>query len=289
MRLPRRTGVPPVSLRRFAAPRLKEIWNRNPTKWYTLPIPNPTGGKHRKPAKKRSAISSYPNLVKCAAQFLGLFLIIVEAGCGTSGVPHGETSVTGRDLVTLQEKLLTRQNPTAYEFGATIEDVKPAIQRAFADHYWKDAGPVNQAGEDQDPPFGADLFWKESDADPLCQGVFAKPENENDAFLYGGDFAFGKSQVYFKNSVPLTYFADFHIHLVPIGALKTRVEIFTYNRWVSAGLDKSSLLGPAYIGVDVGPTTIEESRFYLKLVTNLASRICQNSLCRDKMQQFDRW
>jgi len=166
--------------------------------------------------------------------------------------------MTGQDLVTLQEKLLTRQNPTMYEFSVTVEDLKPAIQRAFSDHFWK-------WNEGEDPPFGASLNWKASDVDELCSGVFAKPENENDAFLLGVPEAFGKSQVYFKNAVPLTYFADFHIHLKPIGASKTRVEIFTYHPWVSAGLDPSAPLGPAYIVVNVKPTTIEEYEILLKI------------------------
>src|SRR5579862_2576308 len=177
------------------------------------------------------------------ALFVGLFLI-VGVGCGTSRVTHQETSLTGQGLVTLQEKLLPRSNPTSYEFNAVVEDVKPAIQRAFGERLWKKM-------EGEDPPFGAALFWKESRTDALSEDVFAKPGNEDDAFLFGGGvYGFGKSQVYFKNGLPLPYFADFHIHLTRIGASKTRVEIFTHHPWVSAGLDPSAPLGPAYIVVD---------------------------------------
>lgn len=203
--------------------------------------------------------------LKRIASFLGLSLIIAEAGCGPGRVTVQEKLPPRQDLVALQEKLLSRRNPTAYVFGDTLENVHGAIQRAFAEHFWKDAEPVDQASKDPDSPFGAKLVWRESVIAALCDGVFEKQENANDAFLFGMPLAFGKSQIYFKNDLPLTYFADFHIHLTPIGPSKTRVEIFTYHPWVSAGLDPSAPEGPAYIMVDVEPTTIEEYGILLKI------------------------
>jgi hypothetical protein len=213
------------------------------------------------------------NRLKCAALFVGLFLIAggryAPSVSGQEKLP-GQRSEGGHgqdaDTVSLQERILPQANPTAYEFGASLAQVTSAIQKAYEKHFWETGDQVKQAGGNQDPPFNALLIWGDkADGCALCQGVFDKPENRNDACLFGGAHPFGRSKVYFKNGLPLLYFADFHIHLTATSASKTRIEIFTNNPWVSAGLDESSLLGPAYIAVDVKPTTIEEYEILLKI------------------------
>jgi hypothetical protein len=82
--------------------------------------------------------------------------------------------------------------------------------------------------------------------------------------LFGSTSPVGESQVYFKDGQPLIYYADFHIHLTPLDSKKTRVEIFTYGSSVVTGVDESwSPHGPAFIFVNVDPTTIEQYQILL--------------------------
>jgi hypothetical protein len=190
--------------------------------------------------------------LKVATLLLGV-LLVAGAGCQPAG----------SKTISLEEKSLNRQNPTTYEFNANVDQVKLAIKKAH--EIWVDSTHAPGYRKHEDPPFGASLIWREDDEGALCRGVFDKPENKNDAFLFGGPDAFGRSQVYFKKGVPLLYFADFQIHLAKVDSSKTRVSIVTYEPWVSAGLDHSSPHGPSYIEVDVKPTTVEEYEFLLKI------------------------
>jgi hypothetical protein len=76
--------------------------------------------------------------------------------------------------------------------------------------------------------------------------------------------AVGKSVVYFKDGTPLTYYADFQIHLTPINADHTRVDIITRDSHVRAGTEWHPV-AQAGIFVDVAPTSVEEYQILLDI------------------------
>jgi hypothetical protein len=174
--------------------------------------------------------------------------------------------------VVLEQRQLTQPNLTRYEFNATLNEVKAAIEAARGKDWnareaerrshnvWKGwGGPAAQHAFTvalQLPP--ADLLWK-GDGDALARGLLLKPENKNDAYLFGADTPTGLSTVYSKGGYPLIYYASFHIHLAAGDGRKVRVEISTYDPRVVAGLDdRFSAHGPSFIFVRVEPTTVEE-------------------------------
>jgi hypothetical protein len=190
------------------------------------------------------------------------------------------------EQVNLQEKLLPYQNPTSYEFDAGVADVKDAIGKAFGQEHrtkqWREAQSAIWKGKGDAAAQksltdalrwqGAMLLWK-GEADVLTRGALAKPGTENDAYLYGGGTCVGESQTYFKEGQPLIYYADFHIHLTAMDERKTRIEIFTYESCVVAGLDESwSPHGPSLIFVQVDPTTVEQYQILLGIGEQLGTK-----------------
>jgi hypothetical protein len=204
---------------------------------------------------------------------------LIFSGCG----PQRSDNI---EQVTIQEKLLPRQNATSYEFSASLANVTNAIGKAFGPEHrtkqWSESQNATWKGKggavaqkvltDALRKQGAILLWK-ADGDALTRGIFTKPGNENDAYLYGGGASVGESKTYFKDDQPLIYYADFHIHLTAIGPRKTRVDIFTYDSSVVTGVDESwSPHGPALICASVDPTTIEQYQILLKVGENLGAK-----------------
>ena len=200
---------------------------------------------------------------------LALVTALSLAGCGPPTVSQ----------VSLQEKVLTRPNPTAYDFDAGIGEVKAAIQKQHEDwsHQMSTRYGHKICGGDGDAAsrqiytrrlqmIGLEsLVWK-GDADSLTRGLLTRAGNENDACLLGMEAPYSESQVYFQEGQPLIYHADFHIHLAPLGSGKTRVEITTYDSRVAAGVDRRFSVhssGPGLFTVTVAPTTIEEYQILL--------------------------
>ena len=70
----------------------------------------------------------------------------------------------------------------------------------------------------------------------------------------------------------MVYFADFHIHLTTISASKTGVTVFTIDPNVVAGLEQHVAHGPAYVCVEVPPTSIEEYQILTRLGRQLHTR-----------------
>ncbi len=211
------------------------------------------------------------------AGFLGAALTFT--GCEQHQVSRVEQ-------VTLQERLLAHSNPTNFEFNVTISDVKDAIKKAF--DKWQDEQTTKYhkavwkgRGDAETKRLQSlslqmsgltHLLWR-GDGDALTHAVFTASGNENDAYIYGADAPFGESLVYFKDGQPLIYYADFHIHLTAVGSQKIRVEIFTYDSSVVAGADTSwSPHGPAFIGVKVHPTTIEQYQILLRIGEQLGTK-----------------
>jgi len=173
-------------------------------------------------------------------KFLLFIWILVLVGCGG-------------DEVIIDERPLPKRNLTAYEFNVSIDSVKTAITEARGEN-WRDNQKLNKKGN---------LAW-EKDRDPFAESIFVKRENENDAYLYGICDAVGESRVYYKDGKGLTYYADFHIHITPINASKTRVEIFTHNSRVLAGTEWHPFV-KAGTWAQVEATSIEEYQILLDI------------------------
>ncbi|MGH7979530.1 MAG: hypothetical protein ACREE6_09150 [Limisphaerales bacterium] len=194
----------------------------------------------------------------------------------------------GTEQISLQERVLLHPNPTNYEFDAPVNSVTNAISKAFdiwhekqikkyQGRVWSGKGDAKAKHlltltlQSSGSVF---LLWK-GDVDVLAKNLLTKPGNEIDAYINDDVSPVGESQVYFKDGQPLIYYADLHIHLTPLNAKKTRVEIFTYDSSVVTGVDESwSPHGPALISVNVEPTTIEQYQILLAIgqqlgVTNM--------------------
>jgi len=206
-------------------------------------------------------------------QFLALFwgAALVFTGC------EQQVSQSQVEQVTLQERLLPHPNPTNYEFDASVSEVTNAIKKAYGIDWCLAQSKKNQkriweGSADattkhaltlalQQP--APSLFFK-GEADTISKHLLTKAGNENDAYLFGSTSPIGESQVYFKDNQPLIYYADFHIHLTALDPKKTRVDIFTCDSSVVAGLDEGwSPHGPSFIYVEVPPTTIEQYQILL--------------------------
>lgn len=216
-------------------------------------------------------------------QILALFgaVAVVFTGCDQRQVSQRQD-----EQVTLQDRVLPHPNLTNYEFDASVSEVTNAIKKAYGTDWYlaeakKNRERVWKGGGDattehaltlalQSPP--PSLFFK-GDADALSKNLLTKAGNENDAYLFGSTSPVSESQVYFKDGQPLIYYADFHIHLTALGVKKTRVEIFTGESSVVAGVDESwSPHGPSFIYVEVPPTTVEQYQILLGIGEQLGTK-----------------
>lgn len=192
------------------------------------------------------------------------------------------------EQITLQEKSLSHTNPTTYEFDATMSEVKGAIKDGF--ETWREeqirkyqAKVWGGSGNAECKRFltfvlqsagGGSLLWGDDGA-LISKALPAKPGNENDAYIYGGEAPVGESRVYFKDGQALIYYADFHVHLTAVGTNRTRVEIFTYDCRVAVGAEKRWTVhryGPSLIVVNVAPTTVEEYQVLLRIGEQLGTK-----------------
>ena len=180
------------------------------------------------------------------------------------------TSCCGLAQVVIEERQMVKMNPTNYEFNASVSDVQAAIKKAFGYEWLHELSLISNSPSIKGPLYtslqmrGASLLWK-GDGDTLTKEILTKPGNGKDAFLYGGGSCVGLSQVYFKDGKPLVLFADFHIHLTPISASQTSITIFTIAPAVVAGIEPHVAHGPAYIFVEVPPTSIEEFQILTRI------------------------
>ena len=183
----------------------------------------------------------------------------------------------GSAQVALQERPLSERNPTNYEFNASVKDVQAAIKRDFSYQWLEELRLKNKNPAPTGPLYtalqmqGASLLWR-GEGDSLSKKLLRQPGNEEDAYLYGGGSCVGLSQVYFKDGQPLVYFADFHIHLAVVSSARTRVTVLTYGPSVVAGLERRVAHGPAYVFVEVPPTSVEEYQILLRIGHELAIR-----------------
>jgi hypothetical protein len=183
--------------------------------------------------------------------------------------------VTGCAQSQVRARVLKAKNPTSYEFDAPLKRVKTAITNAFGLEWRREQEMKTQivrwGWHSTEVSQGAALYWK-GQADVSSRNLLTKPGNEDDAYLEGSLFCVGRSQIYFRKGQPLVYFADFHIHLAAVNPQKTRVEIFTYGPRVVAGVSRFHAHGPAFVFVDVAPTSVEEYQILLRIGEQLGAK-----------------
>ena len=160
---------------------------------------------------------------------------------------------------TIEKRTMTQRNPTVYEFEGSLEEVKNAIREARGIS-WQNS---------QKPHEGGELIWKNS-SNPFAGKIFENPKNENDAILCGMGAAVGKSAMYMKDGEGLLYYADFQIHLAAITALRTKIEISTFDSHVLAGTEWHPF-AQAGIYLEVKPTSIEEYQILLDIGKQLGA------------------
>lgn len=148
----------------------------------------------------------------------------------------------------VERRPLLRPNPTAIDVSAPIENVHQCFRRFDA----------------QDPPLTINrerlqIEWRES-AVFAPPSIYKNPANAQDVYAHNFRFPLGDSAVYHIKDKPLPYIASFHIHITPLDAQKTRVEVNTIEPKVVAGKEMTLLSHGAYRDVheDVAPTSIEE-------------------------------
>jgi len=202
-------------------------------------------------------------------------------------VAHGAAMSGSAESIQLEQKVLPSSNPLFYEFDAKVATVKGAVTNAFnrwkqtqrqtyRAAVWQGEG-TRKVKESMTETLRSSaritsLLWQ-GEADSLSKGVLSRPENQDDAYIYGDVSPFGQSAVYFKDHQPVIYYADFHIHLSAVQPGKTRVQITPYGMRVATGLDTSwQAHGPSLIFVQVPATTVEEYELLLAIGTELGAK-----------------
>jgi hypothetical protein len=161
-------------------------------------------------------------------------------------------------------------NPTAYEFHAGVPETKAAILRTFPRgfHFVTSRPAGTPARLDAGyMPIDAAHKWASS----FGREIFSQPKNNDDVYLFSFTPLVGKSLVYQSGGEGLDYHATFHLHLTPVAAGRTRVEVFTLNPWVPCGRVFNVHAGSGYVpGIaKVKPTTVEEYQILLRLGSDL--------------------
>ena len=150
----------------------------------------------------------------------------------------------------IQARQLKHSNPTAYVFNVDPTTVRTAIEVSIvrSEFYGMSKATVETT-------YGI----------PSIIEVFRNKSNENDVYLFSFE-PIGQSKIYHKNDAPLSYYAEFHIHLSPISVEKTNVEVFTYHSSVVTG--RNPLIGDRggnLTTIEVPPSTIEEYEILLRI------------------------
>ena len=153
-------------------------------------------------------------------------------------------------------------NPTAYVFHTGVGETKEAIRRTFPKGF--------KFVADRTPIMTGDFMPIDAShemARSFGRAIFAKPENEDDIYLFSFVPLVGKSQVYQSGGEGLDYYATFHLHLTAVDAGRTKVEVFTISPHIPCGRVFNFHAGSGYVNgtAYVKPTTIEEYQILLKI------------------------
>jgi hypothetical protein len=164
----------------------------------------------------------------------------------------------------IDEKVLQSNNPTSFVFNATIPEVQNAV-RCVRGIDWLAAQKLHEGGQ---------LLWK-SDSNPFAEIIYTNKANDNDAYISYMGNSVGESTIYFKDGSPLTYYADFQIHIVSNSPTKTVVSIKTFDSHILAGIEWHPV-GQAGIFLTVEPTSIEEYQILLDIGKQLECKEMPN-------------
>jgi len=157
------------------------------------------------------------------------------------------------------KKDLKVKNPTVYIFNKSLNKVKSAIEKSLKFYGAECAGKPYQGS--------ATLLQKNNTY--LHREIFEDSLNYND-YIFQARQLNRKSQIYFsiKDTIPLIYSADFHLHLVTIDINKTLVQVTTYDPYIITDKRTIGLVGEfgrnEYFK-SVEPSSIEEYEILLRI------------------------
>lgn len=189
--------------------------------------------------------ADFSQIRKHKCYLLSLWAVLILAGC-----------TTGK--VTIEQRRFPLKNPVSYEFNASIDTVKEAINEAHGKNSKSRQGTLSKLF----------LAWKGNAENWIATEALDGASANVSAYIYGMGSAVGKSKVYLKDGEELKYFADFLIQLIPISPSKTRVEITTEHSQVLAGTEFHPFVR-AGIWVEVEATSIEQYQILLDIGTQL--------------------
>ncbi|MDP2362318.1 MAG: hypothetical protein Q8M94_00970 [Ignavibacteria bacterium] len=145
------------------------------------------------------------------------------------------------------EKVLKVKNPTVFIFNKSLDGIKKVIE--------KELFIYNHTGG---------LFWKKDY--PIYKELFNDSSNFND-YIKVRFRSDSKNYFSTNDTIPLSFLADFHIHLIKIDTDRTLVQVITYNSRLVTGEKTMGLVGEIgrEIVEPVEPTSIEEYEILLKI------------------------
>lgn len=145
------------------------------------------------------------------------------------------------------QKELKIKNPTIYIFNNPIYDVKKVIKKKFS---YSNLG----------------LQLSQKNDYTLYKYLFKDSSNLNDFIIEGFKT---NSKIYFtkQDSIPLTYYADFQLHLIILDTCRTLVQVITYDNSIVIGEKTMGFVGEIGTAIvhSVEPTSIEEYEILLKI------------------------
>jgi hypothetical protein len=146
------------------------------------------------------------------------------------------------------KKELKVKNPTVSIFDKSLDKVKSAIEKSLIQY--------NDTG----------LLWQKEVDQYHYKDIFKDSLNFNDYVisLFSSD-----SKNYFStnDTIPLKYYAEFHLHLVEIDTDRTLVQVITYHSRIVVGEETMGLVGEIgrEIAEPVEPTSIEEYEILFRI------------------------
>jgi hypothetical protein len=182
--------------------------------------------------------------------FLSIMLVLLLTKCYFN--PSGGS-------IEYFKKELKLKNPTVYIFNKSLNKVKSAIEKSLQ----------FDGAESASKPYQGSATLLQKNDTYLHPEIFKDSLNYND-YIFQARQLNRKSKIYFsiKDTIPLIYSAEFHLHLVTIDSNRTLVQVITYDPWIITGEKTIGFVGEfgrnEYF-VSVEPSSIEEYEILLRI------------------------
>ena len=142
------------------------------------------------------------------------------------------------------EVKLENENPTFYIYNSQIEEVRTKIREKWETVCYKKI----EFAEDEHVAWGKEIL--------------SKPENCKDVYVYA--YGWDTSYIYINKEYPIYYYAEYHVHMLPINENSTKIEIYTIKPKILLKEPRyPSFFNFAAESRTVMPSTIEEYKILL--------------------------